>query len=458
MQRQWDALLDRLSHAIVRPGTGANRSRLRARLPQIAAGAAVLICLVGAWGVVRNPFGTSSVKGGRLVAAGNVDDASAAQRPTQLSAWQRPTAVPKNTQLWGLSAPTARRWFALASVTCGPERCPAVLRTRDAGRTWQVTHVFAHTDTSAASGPAQPDVQPDGALSGITFVDSSVGYVYGGDLWMTRDGGATFIRLPHPNATVLDVIAHGRTVTILTAEGCVQGTCSGRLALIRPIAGSVAALPAPVAGVTPDATISSAHLVQTPDETLLVAQGVPGSVGNAPGAWRLSGTALTELPVRSACHGNAVLAVASADAATVGLCDATPATSSTSYSTLGQSGSAATWALRGAGNLVLPTVGRVDLAALSDGHTLIASTGGPRLAADGTTRSDTRAALAVSSDDGATWHAPRRPPSGVDGGFDSLVAVNARTIVAIPRVGPTWWRSTDAGQTWEKATVTGASG
>ncbi len=86
----------------------------------------------------------------------------------------------------------------------------AVMRTTDGGRSW---------DTVGA--PPEPVWQ-------VEFGTSELGWAFGPDLFVTRDGGSTWTR-EHPGGPVGRLAVVGRSVWALVG-GCQQGTCRlGRL-------------------------------------------------------------------------------------------------------------------------------------------------------------------------------------------------------------------------------------
>jgi photosystem II stability/assembly factor-like uncharacterized protein len=99
--------------------------------------------------------------------------------------------------------------WLLAASPCSAGTCATLLHTVDSGRTWNTL-------------PALPaDVPPD--ASGISFADTQTGYLFAARvLYLTRDGGATWIKAPG-GANALD-IAPATTLRISSATpGCPPG-------------------------------------------------------------------------------------------------------------------------------------------------------------------------------------------------------------------------------------------
>ena len=430
---------------------------LRVVLAGTAAVLAVALVLLGAREVVRDPLGPSAVTQGRPVAADTRAQAQPRADAAPVDAAQNVVPLQAGFVPWSLTASFDGTRYALGEGVCAGSACPALARTRDGGRTWARLHFFGSSDTSAASGESRPQVQPDGALSDVRFVSATTGYVFGGDLWVTRDAGRTFTQVAHPGATVLDVaVWKGRPIA-LTATGCIQGVCTGRVEVSRIGGGDAPALAPTLGAATPTAPLRAARLVTGGDRLVVVARGEVGSSGDSPGSWRLSNGALTPLNPGAACNARPLdaAAVAPAGGAVIGLCDEVVAARTTSYTTVRSSDGGATWVVIGSGNLALPTQGRVSLA-VTDGDHLVAASGGPREAPDGTTRTSKATALMHSDDAGRTWW----PASGLEplpaGGFDALHVDGARRLIATTRTGTDVWRSRDAGSTWSRAPLVGA--
>lgn len=317
-------------------------------------------------------------------------------------------------------------------------------------------HQFSSADTSASRGATQPRVQPAGALSEIVFISPSTGYVFGGDLWVTRDGGRTFTHVAHPGTTVLDVVVRNKQPLVLTASGCIQGVCSGRLEVSRLPAGDTSEVAQTLAAVTPSSQIDSASLVVGASALIVLASNEPGS-GDAPGTWRLSGDVLAPLDPGAACNGKPFgTMAAAASGQLVAVCDEAVSAKTTSFSTVTSKDGGATWQLVASGDLALPTQGRISLAT-TDGRHIVAVSGGPRTAADATTRTSEANPIRVSSDGGATWSVPSGGDDVPAGGLDHVVA-SGQEFLALTRTNAEVWRSTARGTQWSHTPVSGRDG
>lgn len=429
----------------------ASRRALLVRLAQIAAASAVILCLVGAYAVVRHPWGTSGVTAGSAVtgAAPHPAGPAAAGR---VETKQPVKTVSKDFAAWSVADAGRNVLFALGQGDCDAAPCPALIRSGDGGRRWNQVHAFSSADVSAALPAARPRVQPDGALSRVLFASPSTGYVFGGDLWVTHDAGATFTRVEHGDTNVLDVVLWQGQPLVLTATGCIQGQCTGRVELSRLQVGSASpSLAQPMASAAASAPLETAHVVVT-ERALVVVTGGQDDAGESPG-WRLEAGSLVPITTGGACSNKSLhSAVPAQDGSFIALCDEAVSRDRTSFTTVRSADGGASWSLAGSGNLTLPTQGQVTLAALDDDH-LVAASGGPRTAPDGTTRTTKDAAVAVSADAGASWKPATRLDSPPAGGFDGLMTTGARRVVAWTGLDCEMWSSGDQGQRWSHACV-----
>jgi photosystem II stability/assembly factor-like uncharacterized protein len=92
---------------------------------------------------------------------------------------------------------SADEGWVLGTTDCGAELCPVILHTVDGARVW------ARVDTPATTISTAP--LPAEGTTGVTeirFADALHGWVYGPELWATRDGGRSWdqLTLPEPLA------------------------------------------------------------------------------------------------------------------------------------------------------------------------------------------------------------------------------------------------------------------
>lgn len=417
--------------------------RGRGWLGAIAVCVAMAVGAIGAWSWRQAPLGTETVRPGRSVEQ-TVPGARGGAQPadSEGGSAQLPQGVPSTFRTWSVSNAGSGTVYNLGSTECGSDICPTLLRSGADGASWQAVHVFSGTDTSSATGTDIPAVQPDGALSEVRFADSQVGYVYGGDLWMTIDRGASFSRVPHPGHTVLDLEIWAGQIYLLTADGCVQGSCLGPIYVsftdrANPSAFTVidsAALPT---------SIDDASLV-VKDAMVVVQTGRGGRPATPP--WTLVGNDLRPMQAPAVCAGSpleAVTITADTNSDLVALCRR--GDDPNAFRVLRRARTGGDWVERSTGALRLPQLGQLSLAAADPDH-LVATAGGPR---GGTSVDDDgKHPLQISTDGGVTWSVPKPSDSVPVGGFDWVGSPGGAEFYAVPRTTPGFWVSGDFGKTW----------
>ena len=176
-----------------------------------AAGAAVAAVAVLAGGIA---VGATQLRGGDngSLPAAQTPTAVASEHPTFLTptptssakatALAPPVAVPADLQPQSFTAIGTRTWFVLGTEPgCDTPPCAAhLVKTSDGGRTFTALAALpaAWTDAGQASTTA--------TVSDVRFASPRDGWVFGGGLWSTHDGGASWHRVPMPGQ-VLDVEA-----------------------------------------------------------------------------------------------------------------------------------------------------------------------------------------------------------------------------------------------------------
>jgi len=143
-----------------------------------------------------------------------------------------PDATPATASPAGSFRPSSatfvseRLGWALGRVRCGKMDCPAVLRTRDGGRTWQRAPA---PRVNAAAGAA-------GGASGIRFATPRDGWAFGGGLWSTHDGGRHWRSLGPSTGLIADLAAGGGRVYAIE-ESCntAGGMCQLGRVLESPV-------------------------------------------------------------------------------------------------------------------------------------------------------------------------------------------------------------------------------
>jgi hypothetical protein len=110
--------------------------------------------------------------------------------------------------------------YAMGSARCGDTapHCVAVVGSDDDGATWTTRASFPKSVTSGARTPDQAN-----QLTGIRFARPQVGYLYGGVVLRTTDGGGHWASFDIGGQRVLSLESDGNTVWFVTAGRCRHG-------------------------------------------------------------------------------------------------------------------------------------------------------------------------------------------------------------------------------------------
>lgn len=178
--------------------TGAARTVL------LAVAAAVLACAFAACGPVHQGPGSSATSG--------------PARPPAPSGTVRPspskTGAKAGTELADLSWTSTDDGWALAGVPCGQNTCAEVARTTNGGRTWHWVHApSAYLALSSHSDPNLP------VVSNIRFATNKIGYLFNESMFMTTDGGRTWVRQPQETES-LEPASGAVLRLVYTSEDC----------------------------------------------------------------------------------------------------------------------------------------------------------------------------------------------------------------------------------------------
>lgn len=122
--------------------------------------------------------------------------------------------------------------WALAGQPCMGGTCARLARTTDGGAHWQ-----ALANTSAQLMDGTEDCTKVACVSGLRFASPEVGYLFGPALLMTRDGGRSWARQPGPQVETLTVVG-GVVYRVVYDHGGCPGPCAPMLQMSR-IGGSV---------------------------------------------------------------------------------------------------------------------------------------------------------------------------------------------------------------------------
>lgn len=437
-----DGTSEEVAESSVGVATGARWPWRRISIA-LAVGFALMVLALGVYAWTVQPLGGEVRRGSAIDPGAVVSGATGASTPAEISSAQPPMPVPSGLRTWSVSNAGSGSLFALGAADCDQDVCPVLLRSSDNGTSWTAVHTFEGTDTSSARGDFVPFVQPDRAITQTRFAGPQTGYVFGGDLWITRDRGQTFTRMTHVGQTVLDVEIEKDTVAVLSSDGCVQGTCTGPvyLSLASP---NDNAIRTTTATLTPTVAVSAGSIV--------LRAGVPsvqlgGSATGPFASYRLDAGRLVPTTGPAACRGtglHAMTAAADQSGVMYAVCAPTMQGDETSYTLVRSTDGGRGWTAVSVGALRLASIGQLSLTA-PHADALVASCGGPR--GDVGFVPAGEPAVVRSDDSGRTFRTPKTPPTSTTG-FDEVSSPGASEVYATPRTGGGYWTSEDDGDTW----------
>lgn len=427
------------------------RGRRTSRRPRswytaVATAAAACVALFAVWTWQQQPIDRQSVAPGSPVVSAPSVAAPSNSNPPEVSKAQRPTAVPKSFVTWSLTNAGSGTIYNLGSSTCRQEICVTLLRSSDNGRSWDAVHTFSDVDTSSATGSNVPQVQPTRAITQARFVSPQVGYVFGGDLWITRDRGASFTKMGHPGQTVLDVEIHHGEVVVVSADGCIQGSCSGKVYVSRT-AGAAKRIAKPTATTQPDHPITSASAV-VHDGTAFI-QLASRKSGTSSRVLRLSGKKLVGVKAPRSCADSGLSSLTAAsdvDKLMYAVCAPRTRQQNIAYTVVRSTDGGDHWTVMSVGALVVPRLGQLTVAAGDKTHVVV-SMGGPR-DPGGPTASSSVGSLQQSTDGGRTFHHVQTSANLPAGGFDWAASPGGDEFYALSHQNAAYWKSVDNGNRW----------
>lgn len=112
-----------------------------------------------------------------------------------------------------------RRGWVLAAAPCARGLCPEVARTVNGGRTWQPLQTppgFIEDE--------RVDCSRKPCVTQIRFVTASVGYLFGPALFISRDGGRSWVRQTSPPVEALEPASSTVVRVVYDHTGC-PGPC-----------------------------------------------------------------------------------------------------------------------------------------------------------------------------------------------------------------------------------------
>ncbi|WP_347354894.1 sialidase family protein, partial [Intrasporangium sp.] len=363
---------------------------------------------------------------------------------------QVPAALPVPASFRVRSVTTAddRHLYALGVLACPGGTCPALAASDDNGRTWRLRHTFAASASPATStGAVLGAPEGGGRLGSVRFANPSIGWVFGGAVLRTTDGGRTWQPYDHRGGDVIDLETDGTDVVLTTAPRCSDGTCHGAITVSRAPVGAAAATD--VVGTIDGAAGVTGAVVAWHAGVAYISPTVrPRPGGLPPGPVVVRPDGLHAVGPQACGRGQGVQLVAPAAGPVIfAVCASSGAAGHVGYAVQASTDRGATWALVSTDRLVLVDAGPTAFAA-ADGSSLLAVSGGSR---------DLHGSMRRSTDGGATWASPGRPPALPSQGWAWVGAPGGSVYYALsadPEGG--YWKSIDRGQTWYAVRVAGS--
>ena len=112
----------------------------------------------------------------------------------------------------------ASTYWVLGHAPCGDGGgavCTALVKTTDSGKSF--TEMAAPPSKLTPYDPGNVDVSGAGTISDVRFVDADNGWAYGGGLWQTTDGGASWSPVAIPGFVQQLAVASGHVWAIVTS-------------------------------------------------------------------------------------------------------------------------------------------------------------------------------------------------------------------------------------------------
>jgi len=424
---------------------GSARARRRSRHLRYAGAAAAVVLLASgvAWlGLGSHPVAAPPAT--RTATPGPVTSSAPAPSPTTSvtngsAAYGEP--VPKDFRASSMSN-AGQGWLYVLGVGDCPGtagRCPVLAVSGDDGRTWRTAHRFADASVPEVT-PVGTSAQPASVLSQVRFASPQLGWVFGGGLQRTDDGGRTWRRVAHTGEAVLDLATDGRTVWVTAARGCQAGSCAGRIWISSSGVGDVAPSLRALTVLADPAKVSSAAVVLQGATALVDVQ-----VAGAPVLLnRVDDQGMTAVARPAACAQAmgplTVTTTADHPSALLGFCPVQGAAGSLGWAVSASNDAGRSWTTASTESLLLVNAGS-DAFAAADRQDLLAVSGG---------RPDLHGSMKVSHDGGRTWSTPAGAPPLPDTGWRWVGAPGGPTYYALGGDGAAYWVSDDLGEHWHQ--------
>jgi photosystem II stability/assembly factor-like uncharacterized protein len=339
----------------------------------------------------------------------------------------------------------------LLADQCGPgpqpQSCSAVMRkTTDGGRQW------FPVPAPSATPVTYPDYEPHAGVAQVRFADPANGWVFGPDLWVTHDGGATWRQLSTGGLMVTSLeAADGHAVAVFAGNTTFQVYTSA--------VGSDAWQAVPGADGPAQGAVSEVDRnpqVAIEGSTAYVSSS--GIYAESGGGVLLTGPAdgsapWQRLPVPCPPYASAQMPVATVPGELVLGCGGDAASGQSQKYVFTSADGGGSWQTRAATPLPfseLPQPGFLGDIAVTPAGTIVGS--GDR-------------EVYFSWDNGATWHTPAALAAAVYLGGDADQVVVGMTTseqgFALPGTvemslanGASWiWMTYDAGSTWIRVPI-----
>lgn len=434
----------------------AHRRARRSRWTGYLAGAAAAVVLVGGLGWALRPQDDShaTMPASRTTtvaptpsgttAPPTTPSGSPSSSPTSVTSSGATTLpVPQSFRVVSVSNPGHDTLFALGTTSCRGSACQALARSLDGGRTWRLVASFPGT-TPTGHVTGHPGTST--SFTQVRFASPKVGWVFGGAVKQTTDGGLTWHAYPHAGKGVLDLSTDGTNVVVVSGDEPCDGTQCGTSLTVQfgPVsatsAGTVVAEPAGVSGSAAPIEwrqgTAFVSLASGRSPTLPLAVSSSGSREMKPACPALATDAVPDVRIVAPASGTGLFAT----------CVSGGAAGSIGYAVSSSSDGGTTWRPVSGPPLLLVNAGVSSFAA-SGSDSLVAVSGGS---------TSLHGAMKVSADGGVSWHTPAAPPPLPDRGWAWVGSPGGDQYYVVPVDGAgVYWTSTDAGEHWQQVRVAG---
>lgn len=419
----------------------------------LGAAAAVVAVAIGAGALVERP---SATRAPHLPAATqpatrhtvSPRPSVTSPAPSTTAAQAPPAPVPPSFTVLSVTTARAGRLVALGRAACGSGSCATLALSTDDGSHWTLLHTFASTGPSAVQ-PSGSSVGVAGAgiVSQVRFASPSVGWVFGGAVLQTTDGGASWHPYPHPGGDVLALETDGRDVVLTAGGTCDTSSCRGPVTVVRAPVSAQSATDA--AGVIDGSGVTGAAITWHQGHAYISPTVASTDGQSAPSPVELRADGLHAVGAAHCGNGLGGTQLVGPAAGTVlfAVCPNSGAMGHLGYAVLSSSDAGATWRPVSSDALLLVNAGSAAFAA-ADAQSLLAVSGGSP---------DLHGSMARSVDGGRTWTSPSQSPPLPDRGWAWVGAPGGPSFYAISAdPAPSLWRSTDRGQTWSAVRIAGS--